>query len=312
MNKFSDISQLPLPPGLKLRDWQGQFLLTFLNKCVAKNNPFFLLSAAPAAGKTIGQFCAAYTLYKMGLVNWIIVVVPTDHLRTQVGEEVDKVFALETCNDPGHFVVRDFHGEVITYAQLAANPNIYKERCERFGNRVMVVGIHHLGDTNSWGQAFKTAFCCASYRLFTSGTPFRTGNEKILSGWINYKLDQEGNDISAPDYRYGYAEAVRYNVVRAVIFPAYEGEFTWQINGRIHITSFKEATSKKELTYALATALCPDGAWVDTILTEANSQLMEIRSESRADAAGILFCMDIPHAQRCAKVLESITGVYLW
>jgi len=312
MNKFSDISKLPLPPGLKLRDWQGQFLLTFLNKCVAENNPFFLLEAAPGTGKTIGQFCAAYILYKKQLVKWIIVVVPTDHLRSQVGEEVDKVFALDLYYETGSFPREDYDGEVITYAQLAANPNIYKQRCDSYNGKVIVVGdeIHHLGDRNSWSQAFKTAFSGVVYFLFTSGTPFRSDNQKILAGLINYKLVELGKYISDPDYSYGYAKAVRGKVVRPVIFPAYEGEFTWQRNGSIHTKSFGEASSKLELADAFATALYPEGGWLETTLTQANSQLMQIRSQSRADAAGILFCIDISHAQRCAKTLEKVTGVY--
>ena len=203
MTNFSDVLGLHLPAGFKLRDWQKRFLTTFLNKCVTEKKSSFLLEACPAAGKSIGQMCPAYILRNLGLIKWTTVVVPTDHLRTQMGVEIYKIFGLDLYYGTDRFAIEDYQGEVITYAQLAANPNLYKARCALFGNRVMVVGdeIHHLGEKNSWGQAFKTAFSDVAYRLLTSGTPFRSDNQKILGDCINYKLDQEGNYISVPDFR---------------------------------------------------------------------------------------------------------------
>jgi superfamily II DNA or RNA helicase len=304
------MNNFPLPNNFTPRLWQEEFFEAFYRKCIAEGNPNFMLEACPGAGKTPVSGAIAFALLTLGLVKWIIIVVPTDHLRNQFARDCYQFFDLDLYHGTGHFATSDYQGEVITYSQLAANPGFYAKRCLLFGGKVLNIGdeIHHVGDLNTWGEAYREAFACVKYRLFTSGTPFRSDTQEILGGWIAYTVDRDQNKRSVSDYRYGYDRGVSDDVVRHVIFPAYEGDFSWIRNGQLHNKTFAEARNEQEENDALKTALMSEGGWIKETLEQAHRKLMDIRMDEHIDAAGVLICRDKNHAEECARVLESITG----
>ena len=61
-----------------LRNWQKRALDTYLRE----NPKDFLAVATPGAGKTTFALTVASELLKRRIVNRVIVVVPTEHLKT--------------------------------------------------------------------------------------------------------------------------------------------------------------------------------------------------------------------------------------
>jgi superfamily II DNA or RNA helicase len=301
----------PLPEEFVPRIWQSEFFDSYTRKCISGGDSNFLLQACPAAGKTLASCAIANALLQMELINWVIVIVPTDHLRNQFAKDA-LVFKLELDHSAKHLPENltnsgDYQGEVLTYAQMGSSHELYRIRCSRKNGKVLVIGdeIHHLSDDNSWGNAFQESFKEVKYRLFTSGTPFRSDKQKILSDWISYK-----DGYATPDYQYDYAKALKDGVVRNVIFPSYDGKFTWMrgYDGSILEKSFAETETKEEESEALKTALLPDGGWMEKTLASAHQQLLNIREWEHKNAGGLLVCMSKDYAEKSAKTLEKITG----
>ncbi len=76
---------MTLPAGL--RRWQREALETY----EARHPDDFLLSATPGAGKTTFALTLATRLMARKVVNRVIVVAPTDHLRTQWADAASEV-----------------------------------------------------------------------------------------------------------------------------------------------------------------------------------------------------------------------------
>ena len=90
----------------------------------------FLAVATPGAGKTTFALRIAAELLAAGTVEAVTVVTPTEHLKSQwadagaaVGIELDPAFR----NADVH-TSTDFHGAVVTYAQVGAAPAVHRRR----------------------------------------------------------------------------------------------------------------------------------------------------------------------------------------
>ena len=212
------------PDTQALRGWQRRALVRYLG---AKPRDF-LAVATPGAGKTAFALRVAGELLADGTVERITVVVPTEHLKTQwalaaasVGIALDPKFSNSSAQTSS-----EYHGVVVTYAQVASHPTRHRVRTENFRTLVVFDEIHHGGDAKSWGEAIREAFEDATRRLALTGTPFRSDDCPIP--FVNYEPDGEGVLRSAADHTYGYAEALADGVVRPVVFLAYSGEARWR------------------------------------------------------------------------------------
>ena len=74
---------------------------------------------------------------------------------------------------------RDFHGAVVTYAQVGMAPAVHRRRTMTRRTLVILDEIHHAGDSRSWGDGVKAAFEPAVRRLMLTGTPFRSDDNPI-------------------------------------------------------------------------------------------------------------------------------------
>jgi len=314
MPKFPSVD---FPKWFTPRKWQGEFFNVYHQRCLEGNKRNFLLEACPGAGKTNAIFAIAKKLIKAYLIDWIVIGVPGDHLRTQVCEEALD-WNLDLFGGTGEFCPIDYQGEIVTYAQISAvTGDILKNRCNLKKGRVLVVAdeVHHLAELKNWGQRFMWVFSEAKYRLFTTGTPFRSDQNKILGSWIDYELKEDDSQECVPDYRYGYDRAVLDRIVRRVVFPNYDGDFQWWLNDELYKSSFAEAISKKEESRCLVSALLPNGDWLKETLREANEKLNEVRQfTGQENAAGLIVCKaekgedGVKYAQQVARTLKEVTG----
>jgi superfamily II DNA or RNA helicase len=300
---LADESAAVASSGPALRAWQRKAIVTYLRQAPQD----FLAVATPGAGKTTFALRLAAELLADGTVEQITVVAPTDHLKTQwaqaaarVGIQLDPTFK----NTVGA-TSRDFHGVVVTYAQVGLAPGIHRRRTTARRTLVILDEIHHAGDARTWGDGVKEAFEPAVRRLGLTGTPFRSDTNPIP--FVTYEADG-GLTRSRADSTYGYADALRDGVVRPVLFLAYSGETRWRTSAGEELSArLGEPLTQEQTAHAWRTALDPQGDWMPAVLRAADNRLTTVRT-GMPDAGGLVIASDHASARAYATMLTRITG----
>jgi superfamily II DNA or RNA helicase len=291
-------------PGL--RAWQRAALQAYS----AERRRDFLVTATPGSGKTTFALALARMLVADRVVDRVIVVCPTDHLRTQWAEAADALglpldAALSNAVGP---VRPDLRGYVTTYAQVAAKPALHAARSAAKRSLVILDEVHHAGDGLSWGDAVATAFELAARRVCLTGTPFRTRPDERIP-FVRYEADSDGGWRSTADFSYGYRDALRDGVVRPVVFAAYTGTSRWRNSaGEVIAASLSEPNTKRTETTAWRTALNPRGQWVPHVIAAMDERITHLRASGMPDAAGLVLASDQDDARAYATIVEQVTG----
>ncbi|WP_328295018.1 DEAD/DEAH box helicase family protein [Kineococcus sp. NBC_00420] len=301
------------PAARPLRAWQNAALERYFDP--ARDEPAdFLVTATPGAGKTTFALALARRLLDSRRVDRIVVVAPTDHLRTQWAEAAHRagVELDPTMTNAVGPVRPDMKGYVTTYAQVAGHPMLHRARATAKRSLVIMDEIHHAGDGLSWGDAVFEAFGDARRRLSLTGTPFRTKTDERIP-FVNYVDDDspesEGGLRSSADYGYGYKEALADGVVRPVVFAAYTGVSRWRNSaGEVVAASLTDATTKSVESLAWKTALDPRGDWVPHVIAAMGERLDHLREHGMHDAAGLVLASDQEDARAYAKIVQRVTG----
>ncbi|WP_349259914.1 DEAD/DEAH box helicase [Jatrophihabitans sp.] len=291
----------------RLRAWQRAALEEYKAQDRRRD---FLVTATPGAGKTTFALTLARMLVDSRVVDRVIVVAPTDHLRTQWAEAADAAglpldAALTNAVGP---VRPDLRGYVTTYAQVAAKPALHAARTAAKRSLVILDEVHHAGDGLSWGDAVATAFEMAPRRLCLTGTPFRTRPDERIP-FVRYEADAEGGWRSDADFTYGYREALADGVVRPVVFAAYTGTSRWRNSaGEVIAASLSEQNTRSVETTAWRTALNPKGKWVPHVIAAMDERITHLRNSGMPDAAGLVLASDQDDARAYAGIVEQVTG----
>jgi superfamily II DNA or RNA helicase len=293
------------PDTQALRGWQRRALVRYLGAQPRD----FLTVATPGSGKTAFALRVAGELLADGAVDRITVVVPTEHLKTQwalaaaaVGIALDPKFS----NSAAH-TSSEYHGVVVTYAQVASHPTRHRVRTENHRTLVVFDEIHHGGDAKSWGEAMREAFGDATRRLALTGTPFRSDDSPIP--FVTYERDGEGMLRSRADHIYGYSEALADGVVRPVMFMAYSGEARWRTSaGEEHAARLGEPLNAEQTARAWRTVLDPNGEWIPAVLQAADTRLTQLRNGGVPDAGAMVIASDQNAARAYAALLRGLTG----
>ena len=288
----------------KLRAWQAEAVQQYFKELPRD----FLAVATPGAGKTTFALTVAAELIARRLVDRLVIVAPTEHLKTQWAEAASRAgIAVDPSYSAGAGKTsKDFVGVAVTYAGVATNPLAMRIRVERFKTLVILDEIHHAGDALSWGDAVREAFEPAHRRLALTGTPFRSDINPIP--FVQYADNEEGVKQSLADFTYGYAHALADHVVRPVLFMAYSGQMQWRTRAGDEIAARLGEPLTKDLTaQALRTALDPEGSWIPAVLAAADTRLTEVRRHV-PDAGGLVICSDQDSARAYAKLLAAICG----
>lgn len=268
----------------------------------------FLAVATPGAGKTTFALRVAGELLADGTVERITIVVPTEHLKVQwaraaagIGISLDPKFSNSSAQNSD-----EYHGVVVTYAQVASHPGRHRVRTENRKTLVVFDEIHHGGDAKSWGDAIREAFDDATRRLSLTGTPFRSDDSAIP--FVTYERGPDGLERSQADHTYGYADALADGVVRPVVFLAYSGEARWRDSaGEEHAARLGEPLNAEQTARAWRTTLDPTGDWMPAVIAAADTRLTQKRQHV-PDAGGMIIASDQTAARAYAGLLTSITG----
>ncbi|GAB2920135.1 DEAD/DEAH box helicase [Micromonospora polyrhachis] len=297
------------PPSIDsfpaLRAWQRKALVEYLRR----RSDDFLAVATPGAGKTTFALRIAAELLVDGTVEAVTVVAPTEHLKTQwalaaarVGIQLDSAFRNSDLHSSA-----DFHGAVLTYAQVGMAPQVHRRRTMTRRTLVILDEIHHAGDSRTWGDGVRDAFEPAVRRLMLTGTPFRSDDNPIP--FVDYERGQDGLQRSRADSVYGYSHALRDGVVRPVIFLAYSGETRWRTSAGDELAArLGEPMTQELIGQAWRTALDPVGDWMPQVLRAADARLQVLRSGGMPDAGGLVIASDQQAARAYARLIERVTG----
>jgi len=288
-----------------LRAWQQEALDLYL-----KNEPRdFLAVATPGAGKTTFALTLAKLLLEKRIVQRLVIVVPTEHLKVQwsmsaaaMGMAIDPDF---TNSSPFNSA---FDGVAVTYAQVGMKPTKHYQVATAQKTLVIMDEIHHAGDAKSWGDGVRLAYAHSERRLALTGTPFRSDDAQIP--FVDYvEVPGTGGAMeSRADYTYGYSEALRDGVVRPVMFLAYSGQARWRTSaGEEFEARLGEPLNAEQTSKAWRTALDPRGEWIPAVLKAAHTRLLRFRSHI-PDAGGLVIATDKTTARAYAKILENISS----
>lgn len=289
--------------GQHLRAWQREAFDLY-----QRTQPRdFLTVATPGAGKTTFALTIAADLMSRGVIDRIVVVTPTDHLKTQwalaaagIGLPIDPALSVQGR------LADDFVGFAVTYAGLAVDPNAFHIRIASRRTMVVLDEVHHAGDAMAWGEAVDEACDPAVRRILLTGTPFRSDDNPIP--FVRYNLAEGGVMVSEADYSYGYGPALRDGVVRPVLFMAYSGEMQWRTRAGDEVAArLGQPLDRAATAQALRTALDPGGAWIREVLTSAHKRLLEVRRDV-PDAGGMVIASDQDSARAYGRLLAELTG----
>ena len=293
-------------PVMPLRAWQRAALAAYHEADRAD----FLVTATPGAGKTTFALAVAQTLLARRVIDRVIVVCPTDHLRTQWADAAARVgIQLDPTLTNAIGPLRPgLRGYVTTYAQIASAPRLHRARVEAKRSLVVLDEIHHAGDGLSWGDAVAEACDPARRRLSLTGTPFRTRPDERIP-FVQYDDDGTGGLTSSADFTYGYGDALADRVVRPVVFAAYSGVSRWRNSaGEVIAEALSEAATKKSEAAAWKTALSPTGRWVPHVIAAMDERITHLRAHGMPDAAGLVLASDQDDARAYAQIVERVTG----
>ncbi|MQA80036.1 MAG: restriction endonuclease subunit R [Streptosporangiales bacterium] len=302
---------LELTDARPLRHWQSAALSAYEQTTSEQGaGKDFLVTATPGAGKTTFALTLAVRMLGSRQVDRLIVVCPTDHLRTQWADAAGRAGIVldPTLSNAVGPVRGDADGYVTTYAQVAAAPMLHRARTDNKRTLVVLDEIHHAGDGLSWGDAVAEAFDPARRRLALTGTPFRTRPDERIP-FVRYEDDGEGGLASVADFTYGYREALADGVVRPVVFAAYTGVSRWRNSaGEVVAASLSEAGTRQTEEAAWRTALDPKGRWVPHVIAAMDDRIGQLREHGMPDAAGLVLASDQESARAYAAIVERVTG----
>jgi superfamily II DNA or RNA helicase len=302
----------PWGTAQRLRAWQAEALDLYFRldgpDGVGSGPRDFLAAATPGAGKTTFALRLASELMRRRVIDRIVVVAPTEHLKTQWADAAARVsIRLDPAFSNRHTLPgRHYHGVAVTYAQVATKSSVHESLILDARTLVILDEVHHGGDALSWGEALRDAFRRATRRLLLSGTPFRSDTAPIP--FVEYHPDENGIRISRTDYSYGYRRALEDGVVRPVIFLVYAGQMRWRTKTGDEMEARLGQDNTKDITaQAWRTALDPQGDWIPAVLRSADRRLSEVR-EQVPDAGGLVIATDQTAARAYAEILREISG----
>lgn len=290
---------------MQAREWQVEFTKHYFSELLTKTRKSYLLVATPGSGKTTASLLVAKRHMEEKTINKIIVVCPTDALKTQWADHASEYFGVAL--DPNYKetgIGRDFQGICVTYGKVMHRKDILNKICTDENNRVLVIldELHHAGDMLPWGSAIQDAFINAYLVLGLSGTPFRGDNNTIP--FVVY--DESG--IAVPDFIYGYSAAIMDKVCRKLMFPSLDGGAEFYYGDELkQWQSFTDTETEEDENQLLRAILKAQGNYLFDMLTEADYKLDELRSTD-FNAGGLVVCKMVDHANEIAKVLHTITG----
>ena len=210
----------------------------------------------------------------------------------------------------------NYQGMVLSYQWLSKNDNAEILRKSLEGNMagkifLILDEVHHASSELAFGQACETAFPdnIVSHRLMTSGTPFRSDNNRILGNWVDYEYLDENVYQCIPNFRYTLADALSDEVIPVFSFVTMAGEFKYRRGAYEYDgITFPQATSEQQSNDLLNTAIYVDGGWVEEAIKWAHKRVKRDRAKGFPECAVYVRVPTIKAARKMKERIRSLTG----
>jgi len=332
--KGTSMQNIYTPNSFKLRAWQHDCLLKF-SRAIAQESASFSLQAWPGAGKTKLAVCAYKTAQQMGVADKLLWVVPSANLKKDIADQ-DRSRDLwgeniSAVHDIPNALVEEAIAErrivwpqakdawLVTYSQIANNPQLFAALCRNFRVMVVLDEVHHVRDSASWGEKIRIAVEHAKIVVPMSGTLFTTDGDSIPFVKFSDKIGDDGKTrrTYAADYTFGMSDAIKRQPgesrpsIRPLTYIKVNasGEFTYRNlesdETFTRITDLKAEGEKAKLT-PLLSVRCE---MVRQMLKAGIDALDEYRTvEDDASAGGLIVCMDGNHARAVAQMMRDSFG----
>lgn len=327
--------------GLELREWQTEALKCFADKVdrySPNRNSFisekvFVLEAVMGAGKTFFQGAVSRMLLDAGIVDHVVVVVPSYNLKESVANSFSKQFGINLWYeqlDPRASKKAQCDGQVLTYQVLRsdAEVQVVLDNWATEGKKYLLLAdeVHHgsAEEGRSWGEALSRLTDYAEMAVFLSGTLWRTDGHMIPGARYQVTDSEQREGCVDADYSYSLKRAMYDSVVNPVFFQSRAGEVTLidsetEEEQKHYINRGQVDEYGESLISGLAyeKLLSADHDWSERLFLEAHNELEDKRDfhfehtdGSLPPPAGLCVCMTQEHAKEVASMIERLTGVY--
>ncbi len=209
--------------------------------------PFVLVADVyPGSGKTLAMLQTGDTLYKMGHIDTVIILVPRLNLAMQIElswKDNRKYFEPNALGYINHrenkwpLIRQGEAGYVSTYQSLIANPELHRHELQ--GRRILLAldeaqqlgadycGTHALASTISGEEVQRLVDNLNVVGVMVlSGTPFRADGSRLL--FAKYDTRADGRDYLAADVTATYSDGIEGGYLRQFEANLYDGEVDLQ------------------------------------------------------------------------------------
>ena len=209
--------------------------------------PFSLVGDIyPGSGKTLAMLQAGDTLYKMGHIDTLIILVPRLNLARQVelswkdnrnSFEPNALGCINHRENKWPLIRKGEAGYVTTYQSLIANPELHQDALQDRRILLALDEAQQLGADYLGMQAFASTISAEEVKrlvenlnvvgtLVLSGTPFRADGNRLL--FASYEMRDDGRDYLAADVTATYSDGIEGGYLRQFEATLYDGEVDWQ------------------------------------------------------------------------------------
>jgi superfamily II DNA or RNA helicase len=305
------------------RDWQTQAQRKILEAWMRDAKYRALIAACPGSGKTRCAVEISDELRRSGRIEVTLVIAPTINIQRQWVKEF-AAFGIEaTCNannealrwrrDEGskRSMREDKAVIVITFAQLARDPDLFAEFIRRHPALVIVDEVHHADDDETFGEAINHIADCDNmvHSLALSGTPFNTGGGSLALCETDPEIDPDTGAlvrVTKPTYSYSYGDAINADVCRKVDFVKVEGSGRATYRSLIDRQLFERLINLSRASDPIGLMLDPDGEYMGQCIREALAALARMREAGDRRAAMLVVGKDVSHGNRLIAAIERI------
>ncbi len=282
------------------RTWQDE-QFTLFQQSVGK---WFMMVVTPGGGKTIAMLRSAKFSLDTGETDFLIVVVPTDSLKSQWKKKAREAFGINLFSKYEGYVTEDFDGVIITYQQMAKSPGMVRVLHKGRKTFVILDEPHHMADGKSWGTSANDALQPSIRGILGTGTPFRTDQYPIP--FVDYDLHTK--ELVA-HYEYNYDDALIDQVVRALFFRKIGAEATWySYTDEVMTASFDDPLDERQVQERLNAVINARSEFVRDVLKQSYAEIVHMRRIEQPNAKLLVIGKDTTHIDMLAQIYREITG----
>lgn len=301
--------------GADFREQEGQaatFELAANVQIVPGQNISWLFQLVTGYGKTLATYGVFWILKQRGLVDNLLVLVPSDDQRTQFAGAGESAQTLLGVNLTAWVVEKKARecrmartGEckvfVATYQQLRDEGDYFHDLLDTGGRWAVALDeCHHLGEDGRWADRqlrLPNVVC----RWGLSATPVRSDLKRLLGV------------PSTPNVRVDYKRAFREKVVKRVIGHIDHYHLDVDVNGE-HTRITTESLRQEEVTdfnqYETRRQLRYNDSYLNRMLIEPLQDLTVRNSRYPGENQMVVFCMSCRHANHvCDQINTLVTDM---